>query len=278
MTTADWAGETAARWLKVADHLEAQIAPVSDVLFEVAGLRVGERVLDVGCGRGTTTRRAAREIGRGGSVLGVDVSAPLIDTARAQPGEGAPITWTVGDAQGYAFDPGAQDVVISRFGVMFFDDPIAAFANLRRATAVGGRLAVAVWQARDRNEVLQRPLDVAQRVATQKGVELAIPGPADGPFSLGDAATARAVVGAAGWSDVDFHPRDLTLYASGPGTPEEIVDIAMTLGPLHYALLECPEALREVVRHAIVDDLIPLHDGTGVPLGASIAIVTARAG
>jgi SAM-dependent methyltransferase len=278
MSTADWAGETAARWLKVADHLEAQIAPVSDVLFEVADLRVGERVLDVGCGRGTTTRRGAREVGPSGSVLAVDVSAPLIDTAREQPCEGAPITWAVGDAQDYPFDRGAQDVVISRFGVMFFDDPVMAFANLRTATAVGGRLAVAVWQARDRNEVLQRPLDVAQRVATQKGVELAIPGPTDGPFSFGAAATARAILGAAGWSDMVLHPRNLTLYASGPGTPEEIVDIAMTLGPLHYALLECSEALREAVRQAIVDDFTLLHDGTGVPLGASIAIVTARAG
>jgi SAM-dependent methyltransferase len=277
MSTADWAGETAARWLKVADHLEAQIAPVSDVLFEVAGLRVGEHVLDVGCGRGTTTRRAARDVGPDGSVLAVDVAAPLIDSAREQPAEGAPITWTVGDAQSYAFDPGARDVVISRFGVMFFDDPVAAFANLRRATATGGRLAVAVWQARDRNEVLQRPLDVAQRVAAQNGVELAIPGPTEGPFSLGDAATAQAVLGAAGWSEVAFNPRELTLYASGPGTPEEVVDIAMTLGPLHYALLECSEALRKAVRQAVVDDLAPLHDGTGVPLGASIAIITARA-
>jgi SAM-dependent methyltransferase len=278
MTTADWAGETAVRWLKVADHLEAQIAPVSDILFEFADLVVGERVLDVGCGRGTTTRRAARDIGPSGSVLAVDVAAPLIDTAREQPCEGAPVTWAAGDAQGYAFAAGARDVVISRFGVMFFDDSIAAFGNLRRATAVGGRLAVAVWQARDRNEVLQRPLDVAQRVAAQNGVELALPGPTEGPFSLGDAATAQTVLGAAGWSDVAFHPRDLTLYASGPGTPEEVVDIAMTLGPLHYALVECSEAFREVVRQEVVDDFTPLHDGIGVPLGASIAIITARAG
>ena len=129
-------------------------------------------MLDVGCGRGATTRRAAEAVGPTREVLGLDVSDTLIDEAGRLAPEDLAIRWMVSDAQRAELPPGHFDLVLSHFGVMFFDDPRVAFANLLAATAPGGRLCVAVRQTRDRSEILQRPLDVALEVAGRHGVSL----------------------------------------------------------------------------------------------------------
>ena len=148
MTTADWAGARAQAWASMADRLEAQIEPVSDLLFAAAQPVAGERVLDVGCGRGSTTQLAAGAVGPAGEVVGLDVAANLIEEAERLAPDDAAIRWMVADAQRAELPPEHFDLVLSRFGVMFFDDPTAAFANLAGATAPGGRLCVAVWQTR----------------------------------------------------------------------------------------------------------------------------------
>jgi len=275
-TTAEWAGANGRRWASVAERIESQLEPVSDVLFEHARLAPGERVLDVGCGRGVTTRRAATEVDPGGSVTGVDVAENLIAEARKIPAEGVPISWQVGDAQRQELAPDHHDAVISRFGVMFFDDPMVAFGNLATTTRPGGRLALVVWQARDRSAVLQRTLDVAAKTVSRLGYDLELP-PADaGPFAYGDPGFARELLEESGWTDVEIHPRSIEMYACGPGTVEEIVEIGFTIGPLHAALVEAPDAVRAAVRDALVEELTPLHDGTGVQLAGAIAILTAR--
>ncbi len=186
-TTAGWAAENGLRWASVADRIEAQLEPIADILFEYTELVPGERVLDVGCGGGVTTRRAAIDVDPGGSVTGLDVAENLIELARSVPATGVPIAWRVGDAQRDVLAPGHHDIVISRFGVMFFDHPVDAFANLARTTREGGRLVMAVWQPRDESEVFQRPLEIAVDAAAAMGHHVEITSPTFGAFSFGDA-------------------------------------------------------------------------------------------
>lgn len=275
MTTADWAGARAQAWASMADRLEAQIEGVSDLLFAAAQPAAGERVLDVGCGRGSTTRRASDAVGAAGEVVGLDVAANLIEEAGRLPHDGPDIRWMVADAQRAELPPAHFDLVLSRFGVMFFDDPRAAFANLAAATAPTGRLCVAVWQIRDRSEILQRPLDVAAEVAAQRGFTLELPPPDFGPCAYGDPATMAEFLAGAGWSDVRFVPHVLDMYAGGPGSVADAVEVGLTIGPLQLALAEAPPELVDAIRVALTADLATAHDGAGVKLAGAVAIVTA---
>lgn len=275
MSTADWAGERAQAWASMADRLEAQIEGVSDLLFAAAQPAAGERVLDVGCGRGSTTRRASHAVGPTGEVVGLDVAANLIEEAGRQPHDGPPVTWMVADAQRAELPSGHFDLVLSRFGVMFFDDATEGFANLAAATAAGGRLCVAVWQRRDRSQILQRPLDVALEVAGELGVKLELPPPDSGPCAFGDPATMTEVLAAAGWSDVRFEPRVLDMYAGGPGSVANAVEIGLTIGALQQALTEAPAEVVEAIRAALTTNLAAAHDGVGVKLTGAVGIVTA---
>jgi SAM-dependent methyltransferase len=277
----DWGGETGRRWLQVADKVEAQLAPVSDVLFPAAGLRAGERVLDVGCGLGSTTRRAAGIVGPSGAVTGLDVAVAMIDEARRIPAPGpagasAPIEWIVADAQTARLPAGSYDAVISRFGVLFFDDPVAAFAHLAGTTRPGGRLCVAVWQRRDRSPLLQLALDVASSVAAAHGHPIDIGEPGAGPFAFGEAAFVRPIVEDAGWVDVDVTEHLLDMLLFGPGTVEQAVEAGLTFGPLQMTLHEAPAAVVDAVRADLVEELRPRHDGTGVRMPGAIAVVSAR--
>ncbi|MDZ4236127.1 MAG: class I SAM-dependent methyltransferase, partial [Dietzia sp.] len=123
-----WTPERVARWLQQSEGIERQLAPASAVLLDTAALQPGERLLDVGCGTGPTTRDAAAAVGPSGRVTGLDISADMIEAARSVSPES--IDWIVADVATWDPPPGAWDVVISRFGVMFFADPVTVFANL----------------------------------------------------------------------------------------------------------------------------------------------------
>ena len=170
---------------------DAELRRHDDVLTRACAVREGERVLDIGCGTGPTTRRAARAAGSG-RALGVDVSAAAIEQARAL--AAGNVTFEQGDAQVHPFSPGQFDLVMSRFGTMFFPDPVAAFANIGRALRPGGRLVMLVWQARERNE-----WTLAIRAA------LGLPGGTGGPdaFSLADPAAIRESLTAAGFTGIE---------------------------------------------------------------------------
>jgi ubiquinone/menaquinone biosynthesis C-methylase UbiE len=153
-----------------ADAREKQLQPVSDALFDRASLQPGERVLDVGVGSGPTTGQAWEAVRPDGSVAGIDVAPPMIAAAR-QRITASEIEWIVGDAASYNFSPRTYDAVISRFGVMFFSDPVAAFRNLCEATRPSGRLIVTVWSQLYATGLFGIPYTVATTTLHRLGAE-----------------------------------------------------------------------------------------------------------
>jgi SAM-dependent methyltransferase len=197
---AAWNGDEGEDWARHADRYERSGVRHRPHLINEEVLAPGDRVLDVGCGTGRSTIEAGRLV-EGGSALGVDLSGPMLAHARAQAAaEGVGnVTFLQADAQIHPFEPGSFDTLISETGAMFFGDPVAAFTNLGAALRSGGRLALLVWQALDRNEWL-----VAIRGAVALGRELPTPPPeAPGhPFSLADPERVRSILGAAGFEGI----------------------------------------------------------------------------
>jgi protein-tyrosine-phosphatase/SAM-dependent methyltransferase len=276
-----WTDSRADRWVSVADAIDRQLGPVSDALFAAAAIETGESVLDVGCGTGPTTRRAAALAGAGGAVVGLDIATAMLDAARAEPvPEGsAPIEWLEADAVRWEPPDRPFDVVISRFGVMFFSDPAAAFATLHRATAPGGRLCAAVWGHRQESPVFEVPLDAVLAELARAGEHHPDVPPADaGPFSLGDPAAAVALLTGAGWVDVQWRAQRVTLPVGGGAGPDEAAHLSMQLGPARIVTAELAPARQAEIEAAVAVALADHLDAEGhVTLDATIGIVTARA-
>ncbi|HEY8545563.1 MAG TPA: class I SAM-dependent methyltransferase, partial [Acidimicrobiales bacterium] len=216
-----WNGEMGAQWVRRHDSYDRMLAPWAELLAATAAIRPGEHVLDVGCGNGITTREAARAAAPDGTVTGVDLSAPMLAHARTVAGqEGlSNVELRQADAQTDDLAPGGDrpgyDVVVSRFGVMFFDDPVAAFANIRKVTAPGGRLALVTWAPVQRQQWLLEMITAAlQHVPPPE-----LPTGPDQPGMFGLSTTERieAVLEGSGWSDVAVteHPRPMVI---GGGT------------------------------------------------------------
>jgi SAM-dependent methyltransferase len=271
------ASAAALAWLPLARRIEAMLEPINPILLAAAHLHGGETVVDVGCGTGATAREAARLVAPDGCVLAVDAAHGAIEHARAVPPDpgAAPIHWVVADAERHPFAPAAADVIVSRLGIMFFDDPVAALGNLAAATRRGGRFAAAVWGTRD-----QSPFQpaVAAAVATATAVGWPIdPGPADtGPFGLGTPRTLE-LLAAAGWVDPHLRRHAITLRQGGPdATPDTLADEIATRGPVSALLADAPDRVRAAVTDAIRRDLAAHWDGTGVASDATIVVLTAR--
>jgi SAM-dependent methyltransferase len=229
-------------------------------------------VLDVGCGAGSTTRRAADLVSPGGSVTGLDISPAMIDAARRLAGD-RPIQWLATDIVEDGLPAAAFDIVISRFGVMFFTDPLAAFTRLAEATRPDGRLCLAVWRLPGQVPLFDVPLTAVTSALRDEGIAFAEP-PAIAS-SLGDQESTGRLLRAAGWSDVTFQTSDRPLYLNGPGPLETVVEEAFDQGPLRMLMQDQPASAFDIARPALREALAPLHDGTGVLLPGGFMVVTA---
>jgi len=195
-----WNGSEGAYWAEHADAFEATVSGYDGLFADAVAVTAGTRVLDVGCGAGGTTLAAARRAGPTGDVLGVDLSAAMLDVARSRAAaEGLDnVRFLQADAQVHPLPAASFDVAVSRMGSMFFGDPVAAFTNLARAVRPGGRLVLLTWQGLDRNEWLTAVL-----AALAAGRHLPGPPPdAPGPFALSSPDRVRDLLTAAGWTDV----------------------------------------------------------------------------
>ncbi|HET8617780.1 MAG TPA: class I SAM-dependent methyltransferase [Acidimicrobiales bacterium] len=266
-----WNGPSAERWLALDANHDRALAPWGDAVLAAAAPGTGERVLDVGCGTGAMTRSLARRVA-GGTAQGVDISAPLVARARAKAqAEGVGnVSFTVADAQVHDFPPASVDVAVSRFGVMFFADPVAAFANIGRALAPGGRLAFACWQDEAANDWLRIPAEV---LAEHVGHTEPVPG-APGAVSLADPERVRAMLGAAGFAGVAVAdaPAPMWLGADAAEAYERVATSGMTRTALEGKDPAAVSAALDALRAAIAG----LVRGEGVSVPARAWLVTAR--
>ncbi len=195
-------------WVDLQDMLDRLFLPLETLLVDAAVAAGGTRVLDVGCGAGSTTLGVAKALGAGSRCIGIDISAPLIAaaTARAAAEGAANVTFIQADAQTYAFSATSVDTVVSRLGVMFFDDPAAAFANLRRAARRGAQLVFLAWRSRDEN-----PFMTAAEQAAAVVVSELTRGGDDGPGQFGFASAERVkrVLETSGWTSIEVRPVDI---------------------------------------------------------------------
>jgi len=269
---AAWDGPDGEYWAAHQERFDASIDPHHARLMAAAAIAPGEQVLDVGCGNGRTSRDAARAAGAGGSVLAVDLSGPMLARARRSAGsEGlTTIRFEQGDAQAYPFPAGAFDVAMSRFGVMFFADPVAAFTNIGTALRRGGRLAILVWQSLAANEWM-----TAMRQALAVGRDLPVPPPgAPGPFGLADPDFASSVLKSAGFADIAFAPSEQP-FNVGAGV-EAAYRFAAGLQPVLLMLADLDEATKARALENLRATIAAHETDAGVVFGSAAWVVTAR--
>jgi SAM-dependent methyltransferase len=269
-----WNGPGGQRWADRQQTQDVVLAPVSNVLIDRAKAIAGERIVDVGCGCGAISIALAQKVGPTGHVLGIDISAPMLARARQLAPPGLPIDFVLADATVYPFDPASCDLLISRFGVMFFAEPARSFANMRKALRRSGRLAFACWRDPRENPFFMAPLQAVYKHAPK----LPQLGPEDpGPFSFASETRVRRLLGEAGFHRVALEPIDLSLdIAAGRGIDAAITG-ALEIGPAARALAEQPPDVVAAAKNSIREALAPFARGQAVPLAASIWIVTASA-
>jgi SAM-dependent methyltransferase len=272
-----WNSDAGRAWTRQQERLDRQIAPHGERALAAAGPRPGERALDVGCGCGATTLELARRVGTRGFATGLDLSAPMLERARRRADELglANVEFRQEDAQTARFGE-PVDLVFSRFGVMFFADPVVAFANLGAALRPGGRLAFVCWQG-----VMKNPWVTVPMAAVAAHLPLPAPPPpgAPGPFAFGDAELLRGILERAGFSGIEIEGAELPMSPGG-GDLEDAVELYLEIGPVASLLREHPEgaALAPKVADAIRTALAPLARGDELQLGSAAWIVRAQRG
>jgi SAM-dependent methyltransferase len=268
---AHWNGPGGQNWLKAQARLDHLMAGITHEALALANAQPGEKAIDVGCGPGTTTAALAASVGSEGHVLGVDISRVLIDAAATRRLSNA--TFLVADAGAHPFEAASVDLIFSRFGVMFFGDPVAAFANLRRALVPAGRLAFVCWRSAKENPWSLAPVKAAAPFLPP----LPRPGPEEpGQFAFGDRGRVERILSGAGFAGLAIEPLDVEIWMGRD--PADVVANAGRFGPLARPLAEADPAAAAQAKAAIVEAMAPHATKDGVSLPGACWLVSARRG
>jgi SAM-dependent methyltransferase len=271
-----WNSDVGERWARFQDRLDGMLQPFSDAVLDLAGIKRGERIMDVGCGCGATTFDAAAKTGASGRALGVDISAPMVARAKARALElGSPAEFMLADAATHDFGADTFDLLVSRFGIMFFAEPAAAFAHMKKALAPSGRVAFVCWRPMKENGWVSVPLFAALPHLPEQ--EPPVPG-APGPFAFADPERFRGILREAGYRDIAIDPFDTELtLGKGPDPVALALEQTLEIGPLSRALKEQPEAVRDRATDAVREALAK-HEANGeIRLAGAVWLVSASA-
>jgi len=269
-----WNGPGGHNWVARQEHTDITLAPVSAALLALAAPGAGERVLDVGCGCGASTLDLARAVGPSGRVTALDISGPMLaeGEARAKAAGIANVDWRQADPATAALE--GYDSLVSNFGVMFFGDPVAAFAHTRRAASPGARMAFVCWRPLAENPWMEVPMRaVAPHVPPRPKADPQAPG----MFAFADRQRVFQVLTAAGWAPPRIDKLDLDLdIAAGRGL-EEAVDQSAQIGAVSSALRGQPAEAVAVAVASIREALAAHLDGASVRLPGAMWLVSSAA-
>ncbi len=266
-----WNASAGATWARYQEQLDRQIEPLGSEAMRQLAPADRERILDVGCGCGQTSLQLADRVGTRGAVVGVDLSLPMLEVARRRSSSYAPsrLSFRQADAQVADLGIGTFDAVYSRFGVMFFGDPAAAFRNIRRSMRRGGRLGFVCWRPLQDNPWMQIPLQAA--LPFLPPITASDPA-APGPFAFADADRVRSILIDAGYCEVSARPFDAAI---GADDLDQSLQLALRVGPLGAALREHPD--RKAALSGAVRQVLAAHlTARGVQMQAGVWIVLAR--
>ncbi len=263
------------KWVRYQAMLDRQLDAVGAITMDTAAVAVGESVLDVGCGCGSTTLTLARRVGASGRATGLDISRPMLELARDRArAEGlANASFEEADAQVFPFRADF-DVLFSRFGVMFFDDPTRAFTNLHRAMRSGGRVAFVCWQALHKNPWMSVPMMAAFQHIT---IETPPSPDAPGPFAFADSGRVEGILAGAGFRDIAVRATDIELEIGGGADLDETVAFLLDMGPLGRVLGNATAELKNAVAREVRQAISRYAGDHGVQMAGAVWIVTAGA-
>ncbi len=274
---ADWNGRTGERWVANQARLDRMLGAYGAEAIAAAAPGAGEQVLDIGCGAGAGSLEIAAQVGPSGAVLGVDVSEPLVARARELAADVANARFQVADASRALLPVEQFDLLFSRFGVMFFDEPAGAFAHMRRALKPGGRLVFVCWRGAAENDWVRLPM---KAIAPIVGAPAPSPPEAPGPFSFGDKARVERILREAGFVDIAFaaidHPITFGEGETRQAAVEDAVDLAFQVGPLTRALADQPDAVRQQAIPLVREAFAAKAEGEAVVIAGAGWVVTAR--
>jgi SAM-dependent methyltransferase len=265
-----WNGSAGCAWVEAQALLDGILQPFEDLLIEAVSASGAHSVLDIGCGTGSTTRGIAKLLGASGNCVGVDISEQMIATARTlAEQQRVPAKFICADAQTHSFEPASCDMIMSRFGVMFFADPVRAFANLRNAASKEATLCFVAWRSPAEN----RFMTTAERAAASLLPNLpARRADAPGQFGFADARRVQSILAASGWTNIDIQPIDVACTL-----PEnELSRYGARLGPVGIALREADPRTRDQVVAVVRKAFEPYVHGDEVRFTACCWKVDAR--
>ncbi|MAB15163.1 methyltransferase domain-containing protein [Parvibaculum sp.] len=275
-----WNGRSGEKWVANQARMDRVLAPYSQAVIETLAPEKGERAIDIGCGCGVTTRAIAERTGKEGLALGVDVSRPMIEHARAlAAAENNPAEFLLADASSHIFDGPGFDMLASRFGVMFFADPDAAFAHLHGTMKPGGRLAFVCWRPLTENSWFHVPLFAA--LEHVEAPEPPAPG-APGPFAFQDKDRVNAILSGAGFGDISIDQLDaeMTMGRTDSDAGDAVEDAlhqSLEVGPFSRLFVDLDDTAREKAIGAVRKALAAHNTDRGVVLNGSVWLVTANA-